>query len=132
MVRRPPGSTRTVTLCPYATLLRSESLARPRARVQRAAASRPPVSRRPARHRRAGTLDRSAARKQLIELAAAALLRKQEPRAIGDSVCDYGLLLSLEQIGRGSWRERVCKSVSIWVVAVSLTKKKTNQIIKDK
>src|SRR3546814_12251829 len=95
MVRRPPGSTRTVTLCPYATLLRSESLARPRARVQRAAASRPPVSRRTARHRRDGTLDRSADRKPLLDLAAAVILRKQEPRAIGATVCDSGHMLSL-------------------------------------
>src|SRR3546814_14378803 len=48
---------------------------------------------------------------------------------------EQGITLAMDEInasggeiGRASWRERVCQYVSIWVVGVSLKKQKTNKL----
>src|SRR3546814_17172072 len=44
--------------------------------------------------------------------------------AVESIFCILALRDQIVQIGRAAWRERVCHYVSIWVVAVSLKKKK--------
>src|SRR3546814_18329775 len=127
MIRRPPRSTRTDTLFPYTTLFRSdrEQQQPPLRAAGVMAAERVQARRRlrgwvrgegiepgfePAQHR--GGLGReraAAARRPVIVPAPAAEHR---------------------EIGRASCRDRVCQYVSLSVVAVSLKKKKQQEVNK--
>src|SRR3546814_13779790 len=122
MIRRPPRSTRTYTLFPYTTLVRSPA---------RAALSLPQDlseagrggSRRLDRLLRAATHDRGC-----FELRRTAdILRYCPPgfhcRRSGSR--RPFLCPGLSEIGRASCRVRECQSVSISVVAVSVNKKQT-------
>src|SRR3546814_17274606 len=106
MIRRPPRSTRTDTLCPYTTLFRSAFADQ---RLCRLFVPEPFAPQRRNRNQ---------------PVAAQPHDRGEEAEALhtGDARIEH---LASAEIGRASCRERVCQYVSISVVAVSL-KKKTN------
>src|SRR3546814_17260659 len=119
MIRRPPRSTRTDTLFPYTTLFRSErpvvvgdiALAAPcfgdedQLRGRRVAAGA--AQRLEHRVERRGV--RRARRDHRLDVFAMPAESEARP---------------LDQIGRASWRERVCQYVYIPVLADTLKKKK--------
>src|SRR3546814_16870874 len=128
MIRLPPRSTRTDTLFPYTTLFRSARRRGQRPQAPDPGALRPPGEaadpraprlperlqrrrRRPLRAAGAGLRPGLAAR--LLKTAHAASRSLSPPPAVTPA-----------QIGRASCRERVCKYVSIPVVAGQLKKKK--------
>src|SRR3546814_5125086 len=74
MIRRPPRSTRTDTLCPYTTLFRSRGAEKHRR--LRAGASGAPVPRRPAA--RTDGPSRSTDRERLLDARRARALRSEE------------------------------------------------------
>src|SRR3546814_18532908 len=111
MRRRPPRSTRTGTLFPYAPLFRSDT----RAGVGMIVALAMPVAIGAA----ALAVDvgsATLATRKLQGVADAAALAAATDPAHAHTAAE-------REIGRASCRERVCQYVSISVVAVSLTKK---------
>src|SRR3546814_18830628 len=105
MIRRPPRSTRTDTLFPSTTLFRSFGSWGGRRWL--ASASRLPPRRR---------VELGHGLRRGLAVAAGPLA----PLAACD---DQSRLLRVDEIGRASWRERVCQYVKISVVAVSCKKK---------
>src|SRR3546814_15881259 len=87
MIRRPPRSTRTDTLCPYTTLFRSRGAEKHRR--LRAGASGAPVPRRPAA--RTDGPSRSTDRERLLDARRARALRHPgTPRPLGGRRTRYG------------------------------------------
>src|SRR3546814_17949084 len=151
MIRRPPRSTRTDTLFPYTTLVRSHGdrlAARHRAAARRAAALHPlqrafgeARRRRARRYRlRAGTGDfrrgpsgRAAARGRCASPSDALVVGLRHPARRRDAAPDgqprlvRRALFRADKIGGGWGRERVCTYGLIPVVAVSLKKKTKNE-----
>src|SRR3546814_13870697 len=122
MLRRPPRSKRTDTLFPYTTLFRSERHEQDQREDQRADAER--LGQRPARaEQRLGAVHAvtpdAAADPPLLALLERDGRRGERRDRLGDQPVARVEL----QHGRASVRERVCQSVSISVVAVSLKKK---------
>src|SRR3546814_19966191 len=135
MIRRPPRSTRTDTLFPYTTLFRSRSAAtrakgwrRRRGRRGRRSCRLPalgPVCDRSEIGEGGVQIDGAAASDHLFDPSRghhAPLVEHDEIVLRRDLVRQVGR--HQHEIGRASCRERVCKYVSISVVAVSLKKKK--------
>src|SRR3546814_19907872 len=125
MSLRPPRSTRTDTLIPYTTLLRSFLLALERRGFVGAdvaeADQRVEVARAEAAQRH------PAQRVQVAQPAGAVLeVGFEVVGGVAEAFVPLALLFRLE-IGRASCRESVCQYVSISVVAVSLKKKKRTQ-----
>src|SRR3546814_19276588 len=142
MIRRPPRSTRTDTLFPYATLFRSVGEIAPvfpalRAEEAPLADPWPGDEERPARDTLAlnvlcqietmggcGATEGDRARRTPAMLMPIV-------RAWGDfpiaTVQDNRQVDPRREIGRASCRERVCRYVEISEVAVSLKKKKDNR-----
>src|SRR3546814_19219363 len=108
MIRRPPRSTRTDTLVPYTTLFRSEERECGRVEIARA-------------QHRARISAFAATTVMGLEYrfdVSAHAFRDREGRNEGllgrktnEQVAPDGLELVVEEIGRASWRERVCQYV---------------------
>src|SRR3546814_12553488 len=107
MIRRPPRATRTDTLFPYTTLFRSHA-------VDACAGG-------------ARTDDRDDRLVVPIRHAVRDLHGRGTGERARQAAGHRGGLAA--QIGRASWRERVCPYASISVVAVSLTKTYTLYIL---
>src|SRR3546814_20996747 len=108
MIRRPPRSTRTDTLFPYTTLFRSRAC-----RFRR----RPFVDKQWTTHFVASADELS---KEITSCPEPSVCTVSSGRPPSASIARS----SPPEIGRASWRERVCQYVSISVVAVALNKKK--------
>src|SRR3546814_20813562 len=126
MIRRPPRSTRTDTLFPYTTLFRSHAVAEGRLLDQRRAQALfgagdllQPLQALLGRGN-LGDAGAFVAEQELGVGPALAFLADQVGTRYADGIEE-------NQIGRASCRERVCQSVSISVVAVSLKKKKNDK-----
>src|SRR3546814_19426674 len=114
MIRRPPRSTRTDTLFPYTTLIRSFDRAlhkRPVSEEQTEAAVLAVI------HQLRMTTERELPSRRVGEFVMAEL-RKLDHVAYVRFASVYR---SFEELGRASCRDRVCPSVSIPVVALYFT-----------
>src|SRR3546814_11182988 len=106
MIRRPPRSTRTATLFPYTTLFRSSPGLRQRGHMLRHRAARSldhpaRIVKRLAHH--IGILDAlGGAHGKQIAVASPGFECRLLTRR-----CDIGIV---KEIGRASWRERVCSA----------------------
>src|SRR3546814_11966791 len=110
MIRRPPGSTRTDTLFPYTTLFRSRHLGSSLTDVTYVF-DEPTIGLHPHDIARMNDL-----LLQLRDKGNTVLVVEHKPETI--VIAEH----VVDQIGRASCRERVCKYVSISVVAGSFNK----------
>src|SRR3546814_12749179 len=135
MIRRPPRATRTDTLFPYTTLFRSRCVSEGAA-AEGPSLLDPPTHLHDAAYRQHdGAADRRARRGRQHSTPGIgrgpAARRRPEARLLGEAVAQLARGLGGhvgEQIGRSSWRERVCQYGADSWVAVSLQKNKTQKL----
>src|SRR3546814_20174735 len=121
-IRRPPRSTRTDTLIPYTTLVRSRRTAFPLA----GCSNRYDLMGRipgvvDVEHYARGHL--GSVRTELVDQRRLQPYQHAPQYSVADAMSSLAWLALAPQIGRASCRERGCQSVEFWVVAGSLTKK---------